>query len=591
MELIEHAGSYAIRLDGDTLAQFTLPALNGQPPVVAISDAGDGWQRVRLTWQIEHTTRQDEVAIPFELGFTPDLWWAPHLAPEPGDCIAQHVFRSPALLACRGAQTLALVPDLDICGNRADAPWFMDVDAPARKLWIGLTRTQIKRHVEYRKVAGMTLAPGTVELGFYVTAYADPTLPRNPWSRVTHFLWQRYSRPLLAAGQPLTVPMDRYVEHVYRWAFDTWQDAVWQEFDLDGRRVGAPAFIVNVTQSPNYPGEMNLREFLSIWNQAWFSSLRSASGVYRYARRTGDAELLRRANLTKEFALAAPMRDGIFPGVYRTRMTMVEIDGKTYSRSEGWDTGYWINSNRSPRERDITDQWYHILDASWTALLMLRWHEELEADPRLLDYARRYAEKLLALQDADGFFPGWLHPETLEPTPVMSQSPETSMSVTFLLKLADITGEERYRQAALKAMDAVLAEIVPDGRWEDFETYWSCCSFGKEEFLGRRVPRSGMYKQCNFSMFWTSEALLHCYRATGKSRVPGVGPARPGRDVDDPAGLAAALHLHPGVGRLRGDELRRRMERLNASVCTPSCSWSTTARRATRTCSSAASRR
>ena len=98
----------------------------------------------------------------------------------------------------------------------------------------------------------------------------------------------------------------------------------------------------------------------------------------------------------------------------------------------------------------------------------------------------------------------------------MSQSPETSMSVTFLLKLADITGERRYRQAALKAMDAVLAEIVPDGRWEDFETYWSCCSFGKEEFLGRRVPRSGMYKQCNFSMFWTAEALLDCYRADGQ---------------------------------------------------------------------------
>ena len=169
MELIEHAGSYAIRLDGDTLAQFTLPALNGQPPVVTVSDAGEGWQRVRLTWQIEQTTRQDEVAIQFDLDFTPDLWWAPHLAPEPDDCIAQHVFRSPALIACRGAQTLALVPDLDICGNRADAPWFMDVDAPARKLWIGLTHTRIKRHVEYQKAAGMTLAPGTVELGFFVT--------------------------------------------------------------------------------------------------------------------------------------------------------------------------------------------------------------------------------------------------------------------------------------------------------------------------------------------------------------------------------------------------------------------------------------
>jgi hypothetical protein len=230
--------------------------------------------------------------------------------------------------------------------------------------------------------------------------------------------------------------------------------------------------------------------------------------------------LLRRANLTKEFALAAPVRNGIFPAVYCTKLATIHEDGKTYHRSEGWGTGYWTNSNRCPVEKGITPDWYHVLDASWTALLMLRWYQELEADPRLLDYARTYGDKLVTLQDGKGFFPAWLAPQTLAPAEVLSQSPETSMSVTFLLKLAEVTGEERqrerYRAAAIRAMDAVLAEIVPAGRWEDFETYWSCCSFGKQEYLGRRVPRSGMYKRCNFSMFWTAEALLQCYRVTGK---------------------------------------------------------------------------
>ena len=516
MELVQRDGGYTIQLGGVSLARFQSPELQGQHPQITLSDASDGWTRVRLTWQLDHEIRQDDLAIMFDLDFEPDLWWAPHLAPEPGDAIAQHVFRSPALIACRGAQTLTLVPDLDICGCRSDAPWYMDVDAPARKLWIGLSQTVVARHVEYRKVNGMTLAPGTLELGFFVTAYADEQQPRNPWSRVTHFLWQRYAQPLQAAGQPLTTPLDVYVGHVYRWAFDTWRDAVWQEFDLGSERVGAPAFIVNVTQSPNYPGKVNLREFLSIWNQAWFSSLRGASGVYRYARRTGDANLLRHADLTKAFALAAPMHDGIFPAVYRTHMGEVEIEGQRYSRSEGWDTGYWTNSNRSPREQGVTDEWYHVLDASWTALLMLRWYSELEADPRLLDYARAYAEKLLTLQDAQGFFPAWLHPQTLQAADALSQSPETSMSVTFLLELAQITQDTRYHHAALKAMEAVLKEIVLAGRWEDFETYWSCCSFGQQEYLGRHVTRSGMYKQCNFSMFWTAEALLACYRRTGK---------------------------------------------------------------------------
>lgn len=497
---------------------YTIPQLAGRAPVVTVNDAGDGWQRVRMVWRLDQPVQQDELAIAFPLDFEPDFWWAPHLAPRVGDCIAQHVFRSPALIAARGAETLVIVPDLDICGANPDAPWFLDVDAPARSLYLGLSRTTIPEHVRYQKTGGMVLGPGEVTLGFFYRRGMDNETPTNPWRWVNDFLWQRYGRPLFEQGQPLTVPLDRYVEHVYNWAFHTWKDAVWQEFELDGRRVGAPAFIVNVTESPNYSGEVNLREFLSIWNQAWFSSLRGASGLYRYAQRTGDENLRAKANLTKEFALAAPLRDGIFPSVYRTEMTSVEIDGRRYSRSLGWETGYWTNSNRTPRERGITDAWYHILDASWTALLMLRWYEELEADTRLLDYSRAYAAKLLTLQDDEGFFPAWLHPETLEPSDMLRQSPETSMSVSFLLKLAALTGDPRYHDAALRAMEAVLAEIVPNGRWEDFETYWSCCGFGKEEFYGRRIPRNGLYKQCNFSMFWTAEALLASYRVTGDER-------------------------------------------------------------------------
>src|SRR5690606_3095817 len=130
--------------------------------------------------------------------------------------------------------------------------------------------------------------------------------------------------------------------------------------------------------------------------------------------------------------------------------------------------------------------WYHVLDASWTALLMLNWYEELDPDPRLLEKARALGDKLLAIQQEDGFFPGWLHPETLEPGGVMNQTPESSMSVTFLLKLAGLTGEDRYRQAAVRAMDAVISDVIPAGRWEDFETYWSCNGFWNDR-IGQRV--------------------------------------------------------------------------------------------------------
>jgi hypothetical protein len=72
-------------------------------------------------------------------------------------------------------------------------------------------------------------------------------------------------------------------------------------------------------------------------------------------------------------------------------------------------------------------------------------------------------------------------------------------------------------------MDAVATEIVPEGRWEDFETYWSCSSWGIDDQLGKKVVRNDLYKQNTFSMFWTAEALLEAYRATGKRHYLELG--------------------------------------------------------------------
>jgi uncharacterized protein YyaL (SSP411 family) len=154
---------------------------------------------------------------------------------------------------------------------------------------------------------------------------------------------------------------------------------------------------------------------------------------------------------------------------------------------------------------------------------MLRWYDELEKDIRLLHYAEKYAKSLLRMQYTSGFFPGWLDIKTLEPMDHLNDSPETAMTVTFLLKLSALTGNQDYKQAALKAMDAVIRHVIPEGRWEDFETYWSCSRYGSDSLAGKKVVRNNMYKQNNFSMFWTAEALLECYRITNEKRYLELG--------------------------------------------------------------------
>lgn len=507
-------GDYTLSHAGQAMARFPLPSLGGLPPQVLVRQEAEGWQRVELTWDVKQAVAQDELSVEFDLLFEPDFHWMPHLAPTDGFVVGQHVFRSPAIIAVKDLQVLAIVPDLKLVGTRSEAPWFIDLDARIQKAWLGLTRTEIPVHVGFRKQPGMVVQPGQLQLAFFIIAYEDDAEPVNPWSRVASLLWKRYAQPLYAEGEPGKVPMDAYVKHTYHWAFESWGSSVWQEFELAGTRVGAPQFIVNVTESPNFTGPWSQREFLSIWNQAWFSSLRSASGLARWARRSDDPKLKEKADLSKALALAAPMKDGIFPAVIRTDNEVIEVEGKQVQRPKPWSEAYWTNSNRCPHNYGVSADWYHLLDASWTSLLMLRWHDEIEADDQLLKYATRHADKLLELQDDKGFFPGWLHPETLRPAEVMAQTPETAMSVTFLLKLADLSKQPNYRVAALKAMDALLVEVVPKGRWEDFETYWSCSGFGQGDHVAKKYDRNNMYKQNNLSMYWTAEALLAAYRST-----------------------------------------------------------------------------
>jgi hypothetical protein len=84
------------------------------------------------------------------------------------------------------------------------------------------------------------------------------------------------------------------------------------------------------------------------------------------------------------------------------------------------------------------------------------------------------------------------------------------MSTALLLELGGL-GE-----AAMRGL-GYLEGIAREGRWEDFETYYSCAPWGVE-LMGRRVERNGVYKQNTLSIAWCAEAFLLGYRATREAR-------------------------------------------------------------------------
>lgn len=496
-------------------------ALGGQLLQPQISEVSPGFFHVRFCAQLPYETPQDLWQVTLRPKFPPVFWWAPHLAPEEGYCADQHSFRCPALIAKDASRVFMVLPDLE-CLKKAQNRWFLDLDAEKQELYLGISECEVPEHVLFRRKGGNVFPAGEFAFGFYVYESRAEADILNPFRFVLSFYWEKEGKPLFEAGAPAHAPLLQYCQRTYGWAFDSWKETVWQEFELNGTTVGAPAFIVNYTQSPNYPGLPTWRERLSVWNQAWFHSLRSASGLYRYACRSGNEPLKQKAMLTKKLALNMPQRpDGLFYSVIATGMESVDAAQGNVWRSTGWDTKFFGNSNRNPITGDIAASPFHLLDMSVTATWMLRWYKDLEQDEALLAYARRYADGLLKLQREDGFFPAWIT-QAGEQLSQLQISPETSASVTFLAELYALTGEKQYLHSALKAMNAVETEIIPHGRWEDFETYWSCCRWG-EGYLGKKIPRSGMYKQCNFSMFWTAEALLALYDVTGEARYLQTG--------------------------------------------------------------------
>jgi hypothetical protein len=492
-------------------------------PNVSFQVVSPSMIKVSLSWQLEKETAQDDWQVNIKPAFTPTFHWASHLTPSDNNIIAQHVFRAPALIMASKEKQISILPDLEILGKGSPGQWYMDLDAITGTMTLGMSKSTLTDHVLYGRAPGSVYPAGKIQLGFYIQVADDSASLFDPWRNILSFDWNRFAEPLYRTGQPLErKDMEPYVKHTYDWAFTNWKKNTWQEFELNGKTVGAVAFIVNVTQSPDYPGVMDEREFRSVWNQAWFSSLRSASGLYRYARTINDTTLKNYALKTKELALSFPQHSGFFPALIATEMEQKLIGDKTYNRSKGWSTAYFGNSDRNPYENDPKKSPYHILDMSYTASLMLDWDSDLEKDPRLLTYVRTYADALLKIQNQNGFFPAWLKIDSLKPLPLLTESPETSMSVTLLLKLYDLTKNKKYLDPALKAMRAVMDNIILSGRWEDFETYYSCSSWGAEG-IGKKIARNDQYKQNTLSMYWTAEALLNCYNTTHEKKYLSYG--------------------------------------------------------------------
>ena len=424
--------------------------------------------------------------------FTPqiDFAWVPNLRPEPQLVIGEHTFRSPAIVLEHDQTWMAITPDLnrwsDLPRARLAALDLNRREHPLPRLGFGLKGHDPTFHVYYRHDPArvFTYPAGPVRYAYHLHLGYGNT--RSEYlGKVNDFLWQRYASPHLNSSKPQMLPFADYAQRSYN-TLDSLQQFV--SIPYKGTQMGA-------YKAENHGNYFMLPRQL-IWNQAWFNAQRSAYGLDYFGRLLGEPRWVSQAKQTAHFTLAAPSYEGLFPAIF------------------AFEQDQWIGS---PLRLNGGVNRIHSSSAAWTGLWLWRAHQK-HPQEAYRDRVFALADFLVARQEASGSIPAWFDYDpgsgTLSPHPTLQHAAETAGSALLLGELALDTRHERYLRALLKAADFLLREVLPEMKFYDFETFWSC-SWKSPDM---QDPYTGVNPQNNYSMYWTAETFRYAYQVSGEAR-------------------------------------------------------------------------
>lgn len=437
----------------------------------------------------------------------PEFVYTPQLRPEPDHVIADHTFRAPALIMQTGGSFAALVPDLftiarkerplrsiaDVQVKSADAP-FMSFGL---QNWVQEPYRLRNTHVYYTAPDSLSasLEPGSVAYGFYLFLDAEAP-PGAGYQRVVRFQWEEYGkRNLQEPTGPQAEPFASYIKKA-------WYEFV-PQVALETVYHGTPVTLLRQGRLA-WSNSMHKEADQDAWFNVWFNSLRTAYGMYLHGARVNDEHLKKQATGVLNLALLAPQNRGIAPSIF-------------YVDSTG---GHWVGDHAWGGIGK--GEYLPMFHNAWTNYWLLQWSDLIpERNKEITAYTKAFADFLLTQQKSTGVIPSWYHPETLAPAEQFrDENAETAGAAFFLAELYSRTRQDQYRAGAEKAMEYIFKEILPEHKWFDYETFFSC----SRKPLGFFDSYTHQHPQNTLSMQQAAEACASLYRLTGKEvyRMKGI---------------------------------------------------------------------
>lgn len=508
-------------------------------------EEGEPYAHIEFTAKLKGTPPTLEyLVLPIEVQFDgqPDFAHAPSFEPTADSVISDRVFFSPAAIVQKGGVLAAVVPDLDLIrqevvyakeARQQTHPRIFAVPVDPSKITLphalivdvksdagrpiigyGAMDSVVNQHVWFRhenRAATMVreLSSHRVRCGFDLFVQAEAPANRG-YAIVSQHLWKRYGSRYFQQPRPQAMPFDEYAKICYS-AYEVYQgyDVAgteglnhrkmpdrpdlnsWQEWAQDGKPVGGYRL--------SAPQWYDLIAF-----SAWWNNVDDAGGMHDWGKHLDDPKLIEKARRIVNLVLSAPQKDGMFPSLYNLKEKRW-IGSMWNFPATGYDPGraspYWDWSHGA----------YHTAAASVTVGYLLEYYRKCEQDPRILEFAERYAAFLLSHVSDTGRIASWFGPD-LNPLPAMTWNAEGGAHAWMLAELYRATRKAPYLDASKRLAGFLTREVMPNQRWADFETFYSC-AIKSETFFDARTGQPG---RDTMSMLWALQGFTSLYETTGE---------------------------------------------------------------------------
>ncbi len=511
-------GALSVRSAGSAILPGQLETLVREGDSVIEEIRGDGWRAKRTIEAFgdrdwihistvltpDHPLTLHSLSDSFQAEVRPD--WS--FSPSVGGFNPDAQYKSPLVLLQEGTHAFAVVPDL-LSLDRASlkrCQHSLDLDANEKpQLSVGYIPAKQAYHTVFKEDLDRAWTANTPVTNSYYIYLTGDAPAGEAYREAVRFEWAQFGRRAMTDAADEQTGTDPRYSSCHLW--DEWRDAVWEResreswltVPMPDGTVGG-AVMMHRARAPKP----------SVYLGAWFNSLRTALGMALYARRTHSDELMGLATQTLNLAAKAPGRDGAF------KCFAVPNDSGNAGKPEQvfWGAGDGAGTS--------VGSGYLGFDMSWTGYWMLRWLAAgLPDSEAVLPRCVRLADFLIARQRPDGFLPSRFDEAgQVQQDLSTTVAGETAPAVRFLLELSNFEKNPKYQDAALKGLAFLDQAIVPQRKWFDFETFWSC----SPRLINFDV-RTRQWPANNLALIHAGAAYLQAFEITHQPKYLNKGKA------------------------------------------------------------------